>query len=85
MNEGLTGTSFLGLKICRHTDDLNTHRLISEDDVNVRHDLHQRLFEELADEGGREVETEDLVVDRCVFGHFEDGFWRYGQEKTLEE
>uniref|UniRef100_A0A8C2A2K6 Dual specificity protein phosphatase n=1 Tax=Cyprinus carpio TaxID=7962 RepID=A0A8C2A2K6_CYPCA len=65
--------------------DLKTHRLVPEDDVNVRHDLHQRLFEELADEGRREVQTEDLVVVRCVFGHFEDGLRRHGQEKALQD
>lgn len=69
----------------KHPDDLKTHRLVSEDDVDVRHDLHQRLFEELADEGGREVEAEDLVVVRRVFGHFKDGVWRHGQEKTLQD
>lgn len=41
---------------------LSTHRLVAKQDVDVRHDLHQGLFKELADERGREVHAEDLVV-----------------------
>lgn len=39
-----------------------TYSLVAKQDVNVRHDHHQGLLEELADEGRREVHAEDLVV-----------------------
>lgn len=61
-----------------------TYCLVAEQDVDVRHDLHQRLFEELADERCREVQTEDFVVFRGMLRHLEDRLRGHGQEETLQ-
>ena len=61
-----------------------THRLVAEQDVDVGHDLHQVLLEELADERRREVHAEHLVVLGRVLGHLEDGLRRHRQEETLK-
>ena len=38
------------------------YRLVAKEHIQVRQELHQSVFEELADEGGGEVEAEQLVV-----------------------
>ena len=62
-----------------------THRLIAEQHVDVGHDLHQVLLEELADERRREVHAEHLVVLGRVLGHLEDRLRGHRQEETLKQ
>ena len=62
----------------------STDRFIAEHNVHVGHDLHERLLEELADEGRLQVQAEDLVVLRSVLGHLQNGLWRHSQEKALQ-
>ena len=62
-----------------------THRLVAKQDVDVGHDLHQVLLEELADERRREVHAEHLVVIRHMLGHLEDRLRGHRQEETLKQ
>lgn len=57
--------------------------LIAEEDIDVGHDLHQVVLEELADEGGGEIHAEQLVAFRRVLRHLQDGLQGDGQEETL--
>lgn len=58
--------------------------LIAEQHINVGHNLHEVVLEELADEGCREVQAKRLVIFRSMLCHFQDGLQRDSQEKTLE-
>lgn len=60
-----------------------TYRLVAKQDVDIRHDLHQGLFKELADERRWEVHAEDLVAIRGMLRHLHDRLGGHGQEKTL--
>ena len=60
------------------------HRLVTEQHIDVGHDPHEVVLEELADEGRREVQAEQLVIFRRVLRHFQDGLHRDGEEETLE-
>lgn len=62
-----------------------TYRLVAEQDVDIRHDLHQGLFEELADERRREIHAEDFVVFGSVFRHLEDRLRGHRQEESLQK
>ena len=59
------------------------YRLVAEQHVHIGHDLHEGIFEELRDEGSGEIQSEQLVVLRSVFGHFQYGLQRHRQEETL--
>ena len=48
-----------------------THRLISKEDVNIRHDIHQGSLEELANKRCRQIQSEDLVVLSSIASHFQ--------------
>ena len=61
-----------------------TYRLVAKQDVDVRHDLHQGLLKELADERRWEVHAEDFVVIWSVLRHLQDRIRGHGQEKTLK-
>lgn len=61
-----------------------TYRLVAKQDVDVRHDLHQGLFKELADEGRWEVHAEDFVVIWSVLRHLQDWLRGHSQEKPLK-
>lgn len=58
--------------------------LIAEQHINIGHNLHEVVLEELADEGCREVQAKQLVIFRCVLCHFQDGLQRHSQKETLE-
>lgn len=60
-----------------------TDRLVAEQHVNVGHDLHEVVLEELADEGCGEVQAKHLVIFGRVLRHFQDGLEGDGQEETL--
>lgn len=60
-----------------------TYRLVAKQDVDIRHDLHQGLFKELADERRWEVHAEDLVAIRGMLRHLHDRLGGHGQEKPL--
>lgn len=60
------------------------YRLIAEQHINVGHNLHEVVLEELADEGRGEVQAKQLVIFRRMLGHFQHGLQRDGQEETLE-
>lgn len=62
-----------------------TYRLIAKQDVDVRHNLHQGLFKELADEWCWEVHAEDLVLIWSMLCHLEDWLRGHSQEKTLKQ
>lgn len=66
-----------------HCESL-VYRLIAEQHINVGHNLHEVILEELADEGRREVQAKQLVIFRRMLRHFQDGLQRDGQEETLE-
>ena len=61
------------------------YRLIAEQHVDVGHDLHEVVLEELADEGCREIQAKQLVVFRSVLCNFQDGLQGDGQEETLKK
>lgn len=58
--------------------------LIAEQHIDVGHNLHEVILEELTDEGRGEVQAKQLVLFRRMFRHFQDGLHRHGQEETLE-
>lgn len=60
-----------------------THRLVAKQHINIGHNLHEVILEELADEGRREVQAKQLVIFRCVLGHLQHGLQRDSQEETL--
>lgn len=64
---------------------MTTHRLIAKKDIHVGHNLHHGLLEELRDEGSRQIQAEDLVVLRGVFGHLQYGLHGHSEEKTLRD
>lgn len=72
----------LALESWRHVS--STYRLIAKQDVDIRHDLHQGLLEELADERRWEVHAEDLVVFWSMLCHLQDWLHGHSQEKSLE-
>lgn len=61
-----------------------TYCLIAKQYVDVGHNLHKVILEELADEGCREVQAKQLVIFRCMLRHFQDGLQGDSQEETLE-
>lgn len=64
---------------------MTTHQLIAEKDIHVGDNLHQVFLVKLTDEGSRQIQAEDLVVLRGVFGHLQDGLHGNSEEKTLEK
>lgn len=60
-----------------------TYCLVAKQHVDVRHDLHEVVLEELADEGRREVQAKQLVIFRRMLGHLQYGLQRHGEEETL--
>lgn len=69
--------------VCRICSESLTYRLIAEQHVNVGHNLHEVVLEELADEGCGEVQAKHLVIFRRMFRHFQDGLEGDCQEETL--
>ena len=61
-----------------------SYRLVAEQHIDIGHDLHEVVLEELADEGCREVQAKQLVVFRRMPRHFQDGLQRDSQEEALE-
>lgn len=72
------------LKGREHTASCSTYRLVAKQDVDVRHDLHQRFLKKLADERCGEVHAEDFVVIGSVLRYLDDWLRGHSQEKTLE-
>lgn len=62
----------------------HTHRLVAKKDVHIRHNLQQGLLEELTDEWSRQIQAEDFVVFRSVFGYLQDRLQGHGQEEPLQ-
>lgn len=62
-----------------------TYRLVAKQDVDIRHDLHQGLLKELADERCWEVHAEDFVVLWSMLRHLQDRLRGHGQEKPLKK
>lgn len=60
-----------------------THRLISKEDVNIRHDFHQGSLEELANERCRQIQSEDLVLLSGILSHFQYWLWGHCKKKAL--
>lgn len=62
----------------------HTHRLVAKKDVHIGHNLQQGLLEELTDKWSRQIQAEELVVFRSVFGYLQDRFQGHGQEEPLQ-